>query len=100
MQSAPATLQHLEMVFSNVTNVLLSFGAFGFFVMLLIGGFKYLSSGGEPKSVEQAQKTLTYAFTGLVVLFGSFMILNIVAKFLGADATGGSANILDFRIKR
>ena len=57
------------------------------FLMLLTGGFKYLTSGGDPKATEGAQKTLTYAIGGLVLLAGSYMILNIIKTFTGADVT-------------
>ena len=95
----PATLKDLELVFGKVSNMLLALGAFSLFIMLLIVGFKYLSSGGEPKALEQAQKTLTYAFSGLVLLIGSFLILTLIAQFTGTSG-GSSANILQFTIFR
>jgi hypothetical protein len=87
MGSAPATLQGLETVFESVVTSLLALGGIVLFLMLLSGGFKYLTSGGDPKAVEGAQKTLTYAIGGLVLLAGSFMLLNIIAQFTGADVT-------------
>jgi hypothetical protein len=87
MGPAPATLQGLETVFESVVTSLLALGGIVLFLMLLSGGFKYLTSGGDPKAVESAQKTLTYAIGGLVLLAGSFMLLNIIAQFTGADVT-------------
>lgn len=83
----PATLQDLETVFGNVVTSLLALGGVILFLMLLSGGFKYLTSGGDPKATETAQKTLTYAIGGLVLLAGSYMILNIISTFTGADVT-------------
>lgn len=90
----PAKLSDLEIVFNNVVTSLLALGGIIFFLMLLSSGFKYLTSGGDPKSVEGAQKTLTYAITGFVVLAASFLILKIISAFTGA--TG----ITDFKIFR
>ncbi len=87
MGPAPATLQGLETVFESVVTSLLALGGIVLFLMLLSGGFKYLTSGGDPKAVESAQKTLTYAIGGLVLLAGSYMLLNIIAQFTGADVT-------------
>jgi len=30
------------------------------FIMLILGGFRYLTSGGDAKAAESARKTLTY----------------------------------------
>ena len=81
----PAQLSQLETVYESVITSLLALGGIVLLLMLLTGGFKYLTSGGDPKAVEGAQKTLTYAIGGLVLLAGSFMILNIISQFTGAD---------------
>lgn len=83
----PATIQDLETVFASVVTSLLALGGIVLFLMLLSGGFKYLTSGGDPKATEGAQKTLTYAIGGLVMLAGSYIILKIIADFTGADVT-------------
>ena len=87
MAATPATLQDLEKVFSSLVTSLLALGGIVLFLMLLNGGFKYLTSGGDPKATEGAQKTLTYAIGGLVLLAGSYMILYIIKTFTGADVT-------------
>lgn len=87
MAAAPAKLQDLETVFGSVVTSLLALGGFLLFLMLLSGGFKYLTSGGDPKATEGAQKTLTYAIGGLVLLAGSFIILKIIENFTGATIT-------------
>lgn len=82
----PAQLSDLETVFGNLVTSIISFGAIVLFLMLLSGGFKYLNSGGDAKSVEVAQKTLTYAIGGVVLLAGSFLVLRIIGTFTGTDA--------------
>lgn len=99
MGNPPATLEKLEIIFENVVVTLLALGGITLFIMLLTGGFKYLTSGGDPKAVEGAQKTLTYAIGGLVLLAGSYMILRIIATITGTDGVvPGSTNILEFDI--
>lgn len=92
MGAAPAQLSQLETVFGSVVTSLLALGGIVLFLMLLSGGFKYLTSGGDPKATEGAQKTLTYAIGGLAMLAGSYIILNIISSFTGA------AVILEFKI--
>lgn len=84
---APAQLSQLGDVFGNVVTSLLALGGIVLFLMLLTGGFKYLTSGGDPKATETAQKTLTYAIGGMILLAGSYLILRIISDFTGADVT-------------
>ena len=78
---------HNLKTFLEVWSLPTSTGGIVLFLMLLSGGFKYLTSGGDPKATEGAQKTLTYAIGGLVMLAGSYIILRIISDFTGADVT-------------
>lgn len=86
----PAQLSQLDDVFKNLVSALLALGGIVLFLMLLSGGFKYLTSGGDPKATEGAKNTLTYAIGGLVLLAGSYLILRIISDFTGADVTNFS----------
>ncbi len=86
------TLKGLETVFANVLTVAIAAAGLGFFAMLTIGGFKYLTSGGDPKAVEGAKNTLTWAIFGLVAVALSFLILRAIANFTGVQS------ILNFQI--
>jgi hypothetical protein len=55
--------------------------------MLIVGGFKYLTAGGEAPAVESARKTITYAIAGLVLVALSFLILRFIYAFTGVDVT-------------
>ena len=92
-----AQLSDLETLFSNIVISLVALGGLVLFIMLLIGGFKYLTSGGDPKAVESAKKTLTTAIGGLVMLLGSYIILKIIADYTKVDG-GLGTSILNFTI--
>ena len=78
-------LSELEIIFKNVIGAALGFAGIAFFVMLLLGGFKYLTAGGEPPAIESARKTLTYAIAGLVFIALSFLFLRFIGIFTGVD---------------
>jgi hypothetical protein len=82
----PATISDLEGVFSNVVGVLMAGGAIVLFILLLSSGFKYLTSSGDPKAVEGAKKTLTYAVGGFIALAFSYLILRILGQFTGTES--------------
>jgi heme O synthase-like polyprenyltransferase len=52
---------------------------------IIFGGFKFLTSGGDPKQVEGARKTLTYAIIGLILIFLAFAIIKLVGTITGAN---------------
>jgi len=81
----PAKISDLETVFSNVVGVLMAGGAIILFILFLSSGFRYLTSGGDPKAVEGAKKTLTYAVGGFVALAFSYLILRILGQFTGTE---------------
>ncbi len=79
----PATLQSLEGIIQNILELALSLGGLAAFVMLIVGGFKYLASGGDPKQAESARSTITMAIVGLLVAIGAWLILNFISDFTG-----------------
>lgn len=76
-------LRYLECIFGNVINLILGFAGIAFFIMLLIGGFTFLTAGADPKKAESAQKTLTQAVAGLVIVIVAFLIIKAVSLFTG-----------------
>jgi uncharacterized membrane protein YuzA (DUF378 family) len=81
------TLQGLETVFSNVIFKVIGLAGIVFFIMLILGGFKYITAGDEPPKAEAAKKTLTAAVIGLVFIALAFLILKIIETFTGAPVT-------------
>jgi len=82
-----ATIRGFEWIFQNVVVSILSLAGIVLFVMLIIGGFRYLTSGGNPESATAAQKTITYAIIGIVIIALSYLILYFIYEFTGANVT-------------
>lgn len=82
-----ATIKGLEGIFSNLVSSVLGLAGIALFIMLLIGGFKYLTSGGNPKSLESAKNTITYAIIGIVLVALTFLILEFIRISTGANVT-------------
>jgi hypothetical protein len=83
----PPQLSDLEVIFKNVVGALLGFAGIVFFVLLVVSGFKFITSGGDPKALEGARKTMTYAIAGLVVILLSYLILVLIKTITGIDLT-------------
>jgi heme/copper-type cytochrome/quinol oxidase subunit 2 len=82
-----ATFKSLEPLFTNIVQAVVALVGVALFVMLLVAGFKYLFSGGDPKKLEAAKGTLTNAIIGVVVIVSAYIILKLIAVFTGVDVT-------------
>ena len=80
-------LCELEDVLANIIQVSVSLAAIALFVMLVFGGIRYLTSGGDPKSTQQAKSTLTYAIAGFALLIVAWFVLLFIEIFTGVQVT-------------
>lgn len=47
-------------------------------LFIIVGGFQYVSSAGNPESVQKAKNTILYAVVGLIVVILSYAIVNFI----------------------
>lgn len=79
-----ATLDCIGPVFQNIVNTALTLAGVVALFFVIFSGYKFITSGGDPKQLEGARQTLTYAIIGLLVIFFSFFIINLIADTTGA----------------
>ena len=80
-------IKDLVSIVENIISIAIRLAGVAAFIMLIIGGFKYLTSGGDPKAAESARKTITYAILGLVLIIAAWFILKFLSEFTGVDLT-------------
>ncbi len=78
----PAELFGETGVFRQITNTVLYIVGIIAVIMLIIGGIKYLVSGGDAKKVTDAKNTVLYAIIGIVICFFAYAIVNFVISAL------------------
>ncbi len=81
-----ATIKSLETLFSNIVQAVTALAAVALFVMLLVGGFNFLLSGGDQKKIEAARGTITNAVIGIVVIVSAYVILRTIGVFTGLES--------------
>lgn len=71
--------------------------------MIIYGGFRYVTSGGEASAVKSAKDTITYAVIGLIVAVLAYSIASFVIGSLDGsgdneedDDTSASVNVEPF----
>lgn len=55
---------------------------------LIWGGIQWIVSGGDKTAVEAARKRVTYSLLGLIVVFFSYFIVNLIGNFFGVKLLG------------
>ena len=80
-----ATINCIPAVFQNIINWALLLAGIAAVFFVIISGIKFLLSGGDPKQIQGARSTLTYAIIGLVVILLSFAVINFVAALTGVS---------------
>ena len=75
-------------IFQTVTSVLLFLVGALAVIMIIIGGLRYVLSGGNSSSVTAAKNTILYAIVGLVVAILGYAVIQFVVGSLTGDGGG------------
>ncbi len=75
----------IETLISSAIVIILVIAALAFLFMLILGGIRYITSGGDKASTESARSQITAALIGLVIVFAAWAIINLVSIFFGID---------------
>jgi hypothetical protein len=51
-------------------------------IFLIIGGFRYITAGGNEEAAEGAKKTITNSIIGIVVVILAFVIVRVISNAL------------------
>ena len=62
-------------------------------LMFIYGGFIFLISAGSADKIGEAKKIIIAAVVGLLIVFGSFLIIKFVLKSMGIEWNGQQIDI-------
>ena len=73
-------------IFRIVTNVLLFIIGAVSVIMLIIGGFRYVTSQGDQTQVQSAKNTILYSIVGIVVAILAYAAVNfVISSFVKSE---------------
>ena len=72
-------------IISAIIILVLIVAALIFFFMLVLGGIRYITSGGDKAQTEAARGQITAALIGLAIVFAAWAIVNLVELFFGIN---------------
>ncbi len=72
--------------FRTITNVMLYLIGAISVIMLIIGGLRYVVSGGDSSAVQAAKNTILYAVVGIVVAILAYAVVSFVINSFSSTA--------------
>lgn len=81
----PTELIGVNGVFTKITNTILYAVGIISVIMLIYGGLRYITSGGDSKKVTDAKNTIMYAIIGLIIAILAYAIVNFVINAIGGE---------------
>ncbi len=76
-------------VFSTISSVLLFIVGAIAVIMIVIGGLRYVISGGDATQVQAAKNTILYALVGIIIAILAYAAVNFV---IGSFAPSGNSS--------
>jgi len=72
-------------IVSGGIRLVLVIAAIVFFFILVIGGIRWIVSGGDKAQTETARSQITAALVGLVIVFAAWAIVQLINVFFGIN---------------
>lgn len=70
-----------EIIF-RIIQIMLGVAGLVAVIFLIIGGFRYITAGGNEETAEAGKKTITNAIIGIVVILLAFVIVRVISNAL------------------
>jgi len=83
----PAGVAELENLVSRIISLSVAASGIALLVVLTIAGFKFLTSGGEPKAIQSASQAVTWALLGMLFLVIAWLVLQLIESITGVQVT-------------
>jgi hypothetical protein len=68
-----------ETFIKNIVKTMVGIAGAVAVVFMVVGGFHYITSSGNPEKLDKAKKTLLYSGVGLVIVLAAYAIVDFVA---------------------
>lgn len=72
-------------IISRIIGIMTIIAGIWFVFMFIIGGYGYLTAGGDSKKMGEATSKITSAVIGLVVIVAAYALISLIGKLLGFE---------------
>ena len=85
-----ADLGSAVLVFANIAILL---GLAVSFIAISVSLYKYMLAMGDPKAVQEAQRSLTWSIVAFVLCLAAFGIKTVLVSLLGVSLSSGTVSL-------
>lgn len=78
-------IKYTNNVIQTIITLFLIVGSIYFIWHVVMSAYHMISSQGDPKKWEEAQKALIYSIVGVIVIFSIFLILRLIGMVFGIE---------------
>jgi hypothetical protein len=78
-------LSSLANIIQTVLALAFFFAILLFLIIMVWSGFQWMFSAGDKQKLQQSKQRITYAIVGLVLVFVSILIINVLGAFFGVS---------------
>lgn len=92
-QPGQVKITDLGRLISGAIGMALIAAALAAFFYLILGGFQWITSGGDKAGTEAAREKITAAFIGLAIVVTAWAIMRLIEVFFGLSIISGEIEI-------
>ena len=70
-------------IIQTFVTLLIIVGVLYFVINFILAGYHMISSQGDPKKFEEAQKSLIYSLLGIIIIFAVFALVKLIGYIFG-----------------
>lgn len=82
---APAGVGDVETLFSRLLNISVGAAFIALVVVLVVAGIKFITSGGDAKSLTAASQAIVWGLLGILFMAIAWLIIQLIAAFTGIN---------------
>ena len=74
----------------NIIQTVLTFSGVALLLVILYGGFLWMTAGGNPEQVKKGQAWLKNGVIGIIIVFSAYIIADFVIDAITGSGSGGA----------
>jgi hypothetical protein len=75
----------LASIIVTLWHTLITLGGLAVLLFIIMGGFGWITAGGDEKKIEESRNRITQAIIGMFILFATIAFVNFIGPAIGID---------------
>ncbi len=84
-----ADISKVQSFITNIIQIMVTLAGLVSVAFFVWGGFRYMTSSGNPEALDGAKKTVMYSGVGLAITLGAYVLMNVISQ-VATSAFGGA----------